>query len=74
MSNFDEVLQDQKLRRDLIQELKELENCGIPINEKLYQGLTVMSTDPLWIDLSDFDNMKNSEIADLLIETYNWVL
>jgi hypothetical protein len=74
MSDFSEVLQDQKLRLNLIQELKELEKCGIPINERIYQGLKVMSTDPLWIDLSDFDNMKDSEIADLLIETYNWVI
>ncbi len=47
---------------------------GIPINERIYQGLKVMSNDPLWIDLSEYDNMKNSEIADLLIELYNWVI
>jgi|TARA_R110000822_G_scaffold84613_1_gene198547 hypothetical protein len=74
MSDFSENLQDQILRREVFNELKQLEMLGIPINERIYQGLKVMSNDPLWIDLSEYDNMKNSEIADLLIELYNWVI
>jgi hypothetical protein len=74
MSDFSENLQDQILRREIFNELKQLEMLGIPINERIYQGLKVMSNDPLWIDLSEYDNMKNSEIADLLIELYNWVI
>jgi hypothetical protein len=74
MSDFSKNLQDQILRREVFNELKQLEMLGIPINERIYQGLKVMSNDPLWIDLSEYDNMKNSEIADLLIELYNWVI
>ena len=74
MSDFSKNLQDQILRREIFNELKQLEMLGIPINERIYQGLKVMSNDPLWIDLSEYDNMKNSEIADLLIELYNWVI
>lgn len=74
MSDFSTSLQDQILRREVLNELKQMEMAGIPINERIYQGLKVMSNDPLWIDLSDYDNMKNSEIADLLIELYNWVI
>jgi hypothetical protein len=74
MSDFSKNLQDQILRREVFNELKQLEMLGIPVNERIYQGLKVMSNDPLWIDLSEYDNMKNSEIADLLIELYNWVI
>jgi len=74
MSDFSENLKDQILRREVFNELKQLEMLGIPINERIYQGLKVMSNNPLWIDLSEYDNMKNSEIADLLIELYNWVI
>ncbi len=70
MIKFQSELDEQILRRKVFNELKELEKCGIPVNQRIYKGLNTMRSDPLWIDLSDFDNMKVSEIADLLREVY----
>ncbi len=70
MLKFESELDEQILRRKVFNELKELEKCGIPVNQRIYKGLHTMRSDPLWIDLSDFDNMKVSEIADLLREVY----
>lgn len=70
MIKFQTALDEQILIREVINELKELEQCGIPVNQGIYKRLHTMRSDPMWIDLSEYDNMKVSEIADLLRELY----
>jgi hypothetical protein len=70
MIEFQSALDEQVLVRKVVNELKELEQCGIPVNQGIYKRLHTMRSDPMWIDLSEYDNMSVSEIADLLRELY----
>ena len=69
MRDFSTTLEDEVLKRKVLRELEELEKCGIPVNKRIYKGLT--TNDPKWkISLSDYDDMRVSYIADLLREIY----
>ena len=69
MIKFSTALEDEILKRQVMKELEELEKCGIPVNQRIYKGLS--TNDPKWkISVIEYDNMSASEIADLLREIY----
>jgi len=47
----------------VLKELKALESCGVPISKECFEAA---NND----DLSEYDNMKVSELADLLMNLY----
>ena len=48
------------INTEVLKELKELESCGVLISKECFEAA---NND----DLSEYDNMKISELADLLI-------
>lgn len=57
-------LQISELNLEVKQDLLELQKLGIKIPSKLLKSIDT-------IDLEEYDNMKTSEISDLLILTHS---